>query len=237
MKSKTLGIAVAVAIGTLSTAAFAVTPIGNNSQKGSLLIYSRIDVRAGGDTLITLTNDSASAVRVKCYYASSDPLAQPYTGTALGAKTLKHFRDFTIDLTHNQPVSWWASTGSAVGPSARVTTVAPPFGIFPADGAVRDAGELKCWAIGGDAVGAEISYNHLFGTASIISTTGQAYEYTASAFQNLSATGTQSGTPGILNLDNAEYDACPNILLGNFIPGNRGDGGMGPRARALRRHW
>src|SRR6184192_3369629 len=108
MKRKTLGsgIAAVVAVGMLSTSAFALTVFGNNSQKGSLLIFPRIQVI--GDTLITLTNDSSLPVRVKCYYATSDPLPTPFTGTAASARSFKHFEDFTIDLTHNQPVAWWA---------------------------------------------------------------------------------------------------------------------------------
>ena len=102
----------------------------------------------------------------------------------------------------------------------RCDQVAPPFGIFP-DGAQRTAGELKCWAVTADG-STEQHYNHLFGTASIGDYyTYQAWEYTATAFQALGAatlTGTALGSPGVLNLDNSEYDACPNILLGNFIP-------------------
>jgi len=113
MKRKTLGIAVAVAVGMLSTSAFAMTPMGNVSNKGSLLIYPRIDVAGDNDTLVTLTNDSVGDVRLKCYYASSDDLGQSYSGTAASAKSKKHFLDFTIDLTHNQPISFWAKTGSA----------------------------------------------------------------------------------------------------------------------------
>ena len=220
MKRKTLGIAVAVAIGVLSTSAFAITPFGNNSNKGSALIYSRIEVGSSTDTLITLTNDSAGPVRLKCYYATSDEIPTPYTGTLAGARSYKHKLDFTIDLTHNQPVSWWASSGYAAQESAKVDQVAPPFGIYP-DGASRYAGELKCWAVTADG-STEQHYNHLFGTASIFNFWSyQAWEYTATAFQALGAatlTGTALGSPGVLNLDNSEYDACPNILLGNFVP-------------------
>jgi len=90
----------------LSTSAFALTVFGNNSQKGSLLIYPRIESLPGlTDTLITLTNDSALPVLVKCYYATSDFLPTPFTGTASSARSLKHFEDFTINLTHNQPIA------------------------------------------------------------------------------------------------------------------------------------
>ena len=221
MKRKTLGVAVAVAVGMLSTSAFAMTPMGNVSNKGSLLIYPRIDVAGDNDTLVTLTNDSVGDVRLKCYYASSDDLGQSYSGTAASAKSKKHFLDFTIDLTHNQPISFWAKTGWAVMPSGKLPIqVAPPFGIFP-DGAVRTAGELKCWAVTNDG-STELHYNHLFGTASIMNFGfNQASEYTAVAFQALgpsTLTGTPLGSPGELNLDNVEYDGGPNMLLGNFQP-------------------
>ena len=221
MKRKTLGIAVAVAVGMLGTSAFAMTPMGNVSNKGSLLIYPRIDVEDANDTLITLTNDSTGAVHLKCYYASSDDLGISYSGSASSAKSKKHFLDFTIDLTHNQPIAFWAKSGWAVQPSGKLPLqVAPPFGIFP-DGAKRTAGELKCWAITDDG-STELHYNHLFGTASIMNFGfNQASEYTAVAFQALgpsTLTGTALGSPGELNLDQVEYDGGPNILLGNFQP-------------------
>src|SRR5712691_3632271 len=87
MKRKTLGLGMAVvaAVGLLSTSAFALTVFGNNSQKGSLLIYPSIRFDNFGDTLITLTNDSALPVLVKCYYATSDRLPTPFIGTAASA--------------------------------------------------------------------------------------------------------------------------------------------------------
>jgi hypothetical protein len=221
MKRTTLGIAVAVAVGMLSTAASAVTLFGNVSNKGSLLIYPRIDTAAGNDTLITITNDNSGAVRLKCFYATSDPVPTPNSAANTALRGLKHFLDFTIDLTHNQPISWWASSGYAFANSTlKSGQVAPPFGIYP-DGATRTGGELKCWASTNDG-STELMWNHLYGTASVLTTAGtQAYEYTAVAFQAegaSTATGTPLGSPGLLNLDNVEYDACPNILLGNFIP-------------------
>ena len=221
MKRKTLGIAVALAVGMLSTSAFAMTQMANVSNKGSLLIYSRIDVAGANDTLVTLTNDSTGAVRLKCFYASSDDLGISFSGSASSAKSKKHFLDFTIDLTHNQPIAFWAKSGQAVWPSQKVAgQVAPPFGIFP-DGAIRTAGELKCWAVN-NAGTTELHYNHLFGTASIMDfEKGQASEYTAVAFQALgpsTLTGQELDSPGELNLDNVEYDGGPNMLLGNFQP-------------------
>ena len=211
------GIATFIAAGILSTSVSAVTASGNNSQKGSLLIYPQISVGKGTDTLITLTNDSSYSVRVKCFYATSDALPTPYTDTAKDARSKKHFGDFTIDLTHNQPIAWWASTGKPYGYSAGLgSIVAPPFGKFP-DGVSRQGGELKCWAVTDDVTG-EKSHNHLFGTASVVRTaTGQTSEYTAWAFSAFAADQTKLGSPGVLSLDNREYDACPSMLLGNFL--------------------
>ena len=223
MDMKAKGMAVAIAITMSTTSTFAFTPIGNNSSKGSLLVYQRIDVADGNDTLITLTNDSSAAVRLKCYYATSDDLGTPYSGTAADARRFKRYTDFTIDLTHNQPVSWWASTGQP--DDTNRPGVAPPFGFWASDGTTATkTGELMCWAVS-DAMSTQKHYNHLFGTASVLNwQTGQAYEYTATSFQAMgpsTMTGQDFGAPGAINLDNIQYDACPNILLGNFSPGGR----------------
>src|SRR6202171_4410350 len=223
MKRKTLGLAIAAVLGIGMVSTASATIFGNNSQKGSLLIYPRITVEGDLDTLITLTNDSAGAVRVKCFYATSDP----WNGSG-STKSLKHFNDFTIDLTHNQPISWLADDGFAVNNSQKSAgQIAPAFGFYP-DGAEREAGELKCWAVTDDGA-AERSYNHLFVTVSVLNhKTLQAYEYTAWAFQALSPTNTVLGTPGELHLDGVEYDPCPNILLGNFTPTKAPEGPEGP---------
>jgi hypothetical protein len=210
MKRKTLGVAVAVAVGMLSTSAFAITQIANDGNKGSLLIYSRIQATDGVDTLITLTNDSTKDVLLKCYYATSAPMSTPFFGSAY---SLKKFRDFTIDLTKNQPISWWASTGDAVEGSGKLgDQVAPPF--------VYGQGELKCWAITADGMN-ERHYNHLFGNASLMDyETMQAAEYSAVAFQALQQDkeGGALDSPGDLELNNVEYDGGPVMLLGNFQP-------------------
>jgi len=223
MKRKTLGLGMAsiLAVGALSTTAFsttafAVNPVGNPGQKGSYLLYPNIRAGAGEDTLITLTNDSTAGVLLKCYYASSDPVATPNTSTAAQLRPIKHFGDFTINITHNQPISWWASSGFAYSNSQKSSgSIAPPFGNPFPDGSTKVAGELKCWAITDDG-STQKSHNHLYGTASVFRAGGQADEYTAYAFQNFAAQGANTTTPGELGLDNGDYDACPNILLGNF---------------------
>jgi len=216
----------------MSTSALAVNAFGHPGQKGSVLIFP--DIRAGVingstyDTIIRITNDGASSgVSLKCYYASSDPVPTPNSSTAAQLRSLKHFYDFTIDLTRNQPIAWQASNGAAIGSSRLFSGVPAGFGLFP-DGAARTGGELKCWAMTSAGDG-ERAWNHLFGTASVIITAGpgagQAYEYTAWAFQSLANGGAAAAnvanpTPGAVILDGNEYDVCPAALVGQFsIPG------------------
>ncbi len=59
-------VAGAIAVGLLSTSAWSATMMGNNSNKGSLLMFPRIDASTGVDTLITLVNDGSADVSVKC---------------------------------------------------------------------------------------------------------------------------------------------------------------------------
>jgi hypothetical protein len=180
MKSAATRIVAALAVLLLSASALAATMMGNNSNKGSLLIFPLIDVRTpapvlGGtgvsatvapvDTLITLVNDASTPVLVKCYYRSSDTVPTPLASSFQTA-FLKHSTDFTIPLTPNQPITWSARTGEVVNQiGVPPRFVAPPFAVF-ADGARRETGELKCWAIG--ANGVQINHNHLFGVASIV---------------------------------------------------------------------
>lgn len=203
----------AVALSLATSSALAVTLIGNPGQKGSLLIYPRIEGGAS-ETLVSMVNDySAGVIRIKCYYAASDPIATPYTGTTAGVKALKHYRDFEIELTHNQPVTWYARTGRSIDNGA---VVAPGLNSPFPDGAIRNTVEMKCWAVMPDGSDQRV-HNHLFGTASILRPGNQAAEYTAYAFQVAGNQGEAVGSPGALALNGVQYDACPAIVVGSYI--------------------
>src|ERR671922_981735 len=145
-----------LSVALLSTSAFAVAPIGNTTQKGSLLIFPRIDVSSKKDTIVRITNDYAKPVQLKCYFMDIE----------------KNKVDFEFKLTNNQPFWFSASSGSGTLP------VQP----FPTFGG-HDTGELKCWAV--NAKGSEqISWNHLVGSATIYDyDSRQAAEYNAWGFQ------------------------------------------------------
>jgi hypothetical protein len=229
LNKKALGAAVAVAL--ISTSAVAVAPFGNNTQRGSLLIFPRIEVTAFSDTLITMINDFGygQPLDLKCYYLAP--------GDSYSSK--KYVKDFTKKPTSNQPFFWWASTGKTVGFGATGGTRVIPVGFSPfpplggGTGTVaKTAGEMKCWAVNGD--GLPIHFNHLSGTATIVYSGGQAAEYNAWAFEaveggrtttNTGNTLTQPADPTLLlgsaelALDGKMYDSCPVQLLGSYFPG------------------
>lgn len=229
-----------VALGLFSATAFAVSPYGNTSQKGSLLIFPLIDITDGRDTLIRIANDHNRSVTIKCYYQATDPANY----------RIKYRNDFSFDLTKTQPAHWWASTGRSTG-AARTGFIVRPFGILTqagpaaADGTVQaksvQRGELKCWAMSDD-LQTPILHNHLIGTAAVFDPwSGQAFEYNASSFQALpldSTPGTPVGQVNIadrygkliLNGTPGNYDQMSRMVVGNFTPVGKDFEGIGT-------HW
>ena len=210
MKRKTLGIAVAIAIGALSTSAFAVSPYGNGTQKGSLLIFPKVST----NTMIQITNDYSGPVQVKCYYQSNEAPNGVWPAAASPANyRFKHRTDFQFPMTQNQTVWWWTDGSSY--------SVGVP-NLFPmADGFSNAVGaDLKCWAV--NATGSnEIHFNHLVGTATVVDG-GSAYTYNAYHFQAVSPSNATENTnaelpsAGTLNLDTVEYDSCSKQAIGNI---------------------
>ena len=204
MVRKITGYALAIALvvyGTC-TVAFAAQNVANVSQKGSLLVFPRIDTSpvanssAFHDTIVTIGNDYPGEVYVKCYWINRD---QEISG-------------FTFRMTANQPVWFRASDGAGTGLYDRLGMTFPlqvaPF--FPGD---HTTGELKCWAVD-DGDTTQIVFNHLYGSAMIFDPTHRnAFQYHAWSF-----TARNAGTPGSLVLDGAtNYDACPLYLTYNFF--------------------
>ncbi|WP_394752617.1 hypothetical protein [Crenothrix sp.] len=270
MNKKLLVAAIAVATAA-SASAFAATPLGSATQKGSLLIFPRVEsldatgdfADASSDTLIQITNDSTRAVRLQCYwgttegnpFSSEGKLATDKTGTtggntaggkapnatlaAANRKSIRnnHYMDFAFTLTPNQPVSFWAGdlANTSVFNVLSTNVKAPQFNFFQ-DATQSNAGELKCWAI--NSKQAEIHHNHLMGKATVVTfdkTTNanrnQAHEYNAWAFQahywekkqeyptnSIHYSGKELPTPNVLSLNGKEYDQCPSLLAGQFIP-------------------
>jgi len=247
MKTKLLVAAVAVASASVSTA-YAYTG-GSSSEQGSLLIFPRVqagDTAGGGsDTLISIVNNSATAVTLQCYYATSKSAAYPGSNQGkadvLDAIRSTYYQGFTVNVTKNDPVSFWAGNIEQLANTApglfinHLTSIesTPIFNIWENGKYDVHAGELKCWAVN-NAATKEIKHNYLSGKATVyqigqptsnpndgglpaigeLVEPGQAYEYNAWAFK-ANAIDT---LPGVLKLNGKEYDQCPSMLLGQFMP-------------------
>lgn len=172
-------------------------------QKGSLLIYSLVEVKwdAHGeliqDTFVQLLNDFAGDVRVQFYFVNGDePLDPQFTNTdppqlIERAHTGWNWVDTQFTLTDDQSVYWSAASGQPQGvPLLSILDPGIPAGRPDNDpdnpgGRVLRA-YLMGWAV--DNMGHEIRWNHLSGNAVIVNyRLGAAAEYPAWAFQAHSA--------------------------------------------------
>jgi hypothetical protein len=155
--------------------ASAAAPVGNTTQKGSLLIFPRVDVSPGTTTIIRITNAVSAEVQVKCYFMDVD----------------KNKVDFQFGITENQP--FWFDVASGEG-TKTVQSFPTHEGHY--------TGELKCWAVSEDGT-RQISWNHLVGSATVFDfEDSAAYEYNAWAFQAMRPQGGTVGSEqGRLNLN------------------------------------
>jgi hypothetical protein len=204
MFKKTLVFSLAVVwllVGACAIAS-AAQNVGNASQKGSALIFPKIDNTLGRDTIIQISNDYSRGVMVKCYWVNQ----------------YQEIQDFMFLVTITQPVWFRASDGLGSGsyngdPASNEITV-PPF--FPGD-----VGELKCWAVNFEGA-AQVNFNHLYGTATVLDyVNATAYQYNSFNFtaRGFTTIGQEVGTGGDIKLSgaNREYDACPQYLIFNFF--------------------
>jgi hypothetical protein len=176
------------------TSVLAASQLGQSTQKGSLLIFPRVEALspnngASGfsDTYINITNDWLYPVNVQCYWNTTEQHGS-LGEVGLGGNTANngkaklarmairhnHNMGFSFRLTKHQPVSFWAGDLSefANGVIPKTSPVklfsilaTPQFNQFP-DGHIAHRGELRCWAV--DATGSqEVHHNHLAGKATI----------------------------------------------------------------------
>lgn len=206
----------------------------SGTEKGSLLIYSKVEIRwddAGNllqDTFLQMTNDFPGAVDVQMYFVNGDPplAADPNTGER--AHPGWNWLDNKIVLTADQPTYWSALTGlggnGPFDPTFSPFTVLDP-GFPPGRPDPENPGErhlrgfIVAWAVNGQS-NAQIRWNHLVGNGTIVNYgEGSAWEYNAWASAvnpNAAAHGAPFGTAGVLNLNGAEYAPGFAELLFNF---------------------
>ena len=197
----------------------------NHGQKGSLLIFPKVEMRWTSDgqfliedTFISLTNDYPDTVRVLMYFINGDaPLEADGDDRAHPGW---NFLDVEITLTGDQPVFWSAATGLGTIPVSPFTALdpgTPPGRPDPEFGGRMLRGTIYAFAV--DAQGAQINWNHLSGAATRVLYEGNgAEESGAAAFQVVADVprGTRVGIPGELRLDGIEYAQAPSHLLYQF---------------------
>ncbi|MCP3903782.1 MAG: hypothetical protein GY715_09120 [Planctomycetes bacterium] len=200
---------------------------GDPSEKGSLVLFSKIDIRwdsNGGllqDTFLSLTNDFPEDVLIQTYFINGDPPleADPITGER--AHPGWNFVDNRFPLTGDQPTYWSALTGQpAAGGLAPFTSLDPgfppgrPVGDGTGDRMLR--GFAVAWAV--NPQGGQIRWNHLKGEGTIVDYLGgSAWEYGTTNFKAVAGNhGDPVGTPGIIRLDGAEFVEAFDLLLFSF---------------------
>jgi hypothetical protein len=184
------------------------------SQKGSLLVYPKIEIRWDctgelvQDTFVTLNNDFNADVDIQMFLICE-------TGSKVNN---------TFTLTQNEATYWSACTGHPMSLSPW-TVLDEPYADPEGSDDLVLRGHLLLWAI--DREYQEIRWNHLYGGATIVNyRDGSAWEYNAYAFPVVDPfveNGQPSGTPGMLNLDGEEYAfGLSNLLLDFFASGSTG---------------
>jgi len=189
MKKSILAVFVAIAmVAGVGGVVFAAQNVANVSQKGSLLVFPKIDISEGKDTLVSISNDYYRPVAVKCIWVDAD----------------QEIADFVFEITKNQPVCFSAATGEG-------TVDVPPF-----DGpvgelkcfAVNDnADQQISW---NHLYGTAKVIDFLDETAYEYNS----WNFIARGVKR----GNPVGNAGdlILSGNRGEYDGCPSYLLFNF---------------------
>lgn len=206
-KATILTLAVALVMSGFIGFASAAQNVANTTQKGSLLMFPKIEVSPYKDTIIEINNDYNKGIDLQCFWVNS--LQEP--------------DGFSLTLKANQPVWFSAADGEGTA-GVRVT----PFNKAEMELPVSTDGQcpsyvgmLQCFAVLGDQ---PVSHNHLYGSAMIVDLQGgNAVEYNSWNFTARGvAQGKAVGSIGKLELkgSNGGYDACPQYLASDFVSAN-----------------
>jgi len=211
------------------------------SQKGSLLIYPKIELKwdASGklkqDTFLTIVNDHYEGVHVQWYFINGDEPTDPVVaGTPPVVIERRHkgwnWVDCPMYLTGDDTgwLSMATGRGGPLDPTCSPFTITDP-GSPPGrpdpDGPPGHRvlrGYAIAFAI--DSRGSDIPWNHLSGGADLVNySIPEAWEYNAYAFQAASRPNNEvphavaGNSHGELHLDGLEYDLAFDKLLFDFF--------------------
>ncbi len=224
--------AMAMGLGVITSSAHAIVTTERGS---SILVYPKVIVDEGVDTIIQITNTSNNMVHARCFYVNAAP-------DAFGRPQWQ-VTDFEIWLTKQQPTSWLVSEGRFVDPRDNCVQIAsgmPNAGLLEPDidcasagidpGAVPPVvagfrGELKCVEV--DISKNPIGGNHLKGEATLrFEADGAAgsdtAKYNAIGIRATEIAG-ETGDELLLNQPSdtedviGQYNACPDALIVNHF--------------------
>ncbi len=215
------------------------------TQKGSLLIFSKVEIKwsADGktllqDTILDISNDYPGDVDVQAFFINGDgEVEEVCVGLPCANNIIQEAEpgwntaDCRFTLTANQPHSWSAASGSdkcqpftvldAGGPgrpdpeTGMTTRILRGYVVMFAVDFVPTATTYGEWQ--------EIRWNHLMGTGTVVNyDRGTAWAYNPWAFQTSAVPhGEPLGDPGVLNLDGIEYEApFGNLILDFYASGS-----------------
>lgn len=215
----------------------------NNDQAGSLIIFPKVVADGERDTVIKITNRSNMPAYAHCYYTNALGSCALTGESCLGdsdcpatgdsCSQICQATNFDIFLTAQQPTFWRVSTGrfgDLLQPSCEIgedcsCDVNGPSGALECPGFDAGAagginsiaiagtgedftGELRCYQTQEDFT-TPVAQNSLVGEAVITTLdSGQVSVYDA-----VHITATEVNGDNDLELDNAEYNACPEQLI------------------------
>lgn len=198
------------------------------AETGSLLIWPNVEIRwdangvVTGDTMLTLTNGYPDYVSIQMYFVNGDEPTGPIHNS-MGQLIERAHPGWNragcqIELSRYQATYWSARTGLPGACSFGVLDSGFPPGRpdpeHPGGRVLR--GFIYAWAV--DNLGREINWNHLYGDATIFDfNSGQSWSYEAEIFRALTGQrGDVLPEPGVLRLNNVEYEAPYSRLVLNF---------------------
>lgn len=176
-------------------------------RPGSILIFPKVVCNGTRDTVVQVTNTGNLTNTVRCFYLDGRP---GRNGQPVCSET-----DFLLNLTRQQPTHWRACQGRRINSSDAFGSEGAGLdpGLVPAVG-VGFTGGLVCVEVGSDDL-LPVGQSKLKGEAILEGFEGNPANeshYNAIAIGPVSV-----AKDNRLDLNNAEYSACPNIHILNFI--------------------
>jgi len=203
-----LGLCALAVAATIAPGAIGARADVSTEESGSILIFPKVLNDGTRDTVIQISNTGNTLVHAHCFYTDARPV-NPNLPPGQNNPPVWQEIDFFIWLTRQQPTHWQVSKGRPVNPGdglfAYNSGIDP--GLVPPVG-LGFVGELVCVEVGND--GLPVSGNKLKGEATLRTFAGDVSKYSAIAIQGSPNAGATGRT---LQLDDDQYNACPDVLL------------------------